>query len=106
MSENENLEQIGRAVEEYSRLKGEVNHIQEKLNKCQSDFALASQLLPFLRVQDGKLIVPAQLPNQQTSLDGILNVHQLIEVLGEKERLVSDLNAATTRLKALAPNLL
>jgi len=108
MSEQEKREQIGEAVEVYSRLKGELNHINEKLAHAQQDYAVASQVFGNLHVDNGKLIVPPQAYQAQSarSLEGLLNYTQLVELLTERDRLNAELGGAAARLKALAPHLL
>jgi hypothetical protein len=108
MSDNEKLVQIGRAAEEYGNFKGQLNQVREKIGHALQDYQLAAQVFPNLRAENGKLVFPhaAHMGNQPRSLDGLLNASQLTELLAEEERLSIELNAAATRLKGLAPNLL
>ena len=108
MTENEKLEQIGRAAEEYSHLKGRLNHVNEKLTQAQAAYQFLGQIQNFqnLRVQDGRLVNPAQYGAPPQSLEGLLNTCELVEVLTEQQRLSAELANSGTRLKALAPHLL
>jgi hypothetical protein len=107
MSEKEKLEQIGEAVEVYSRLRGELSHITEKMTKTQQSYAFANQQFATLRVENGKLILqPSGNPNQPRDLEGLLNAHELVDLITERNRLNSELAEATARLRALAPHLL
>lgn len=107
MSENEKLEQIGRLAEEYSHLKGQLNHVVEKLNHAQACYQVLSNPGTFqgLRAQNGKLIIPQQYGVPPKDMGGLLNHSQLVEVLEEKERLSKEIQAVTERLRAVAPHL-
>jgi len=108
MSENEKLTQIGRAAQEYSNLKGQLNHVHERIGQALADYQLAVQVFQNLRAEDGKLVFPhaAHMGNRPRSLDGLLNASQLTDLLAEEERLSIELDAATTRLRGLTPHLL
>jgi hypothetical protein len=111
MSEHEKYEQVGRLAEEYSELKGHLAHVQEKLSLAQQDYVAASQGpqgVTGLRVMNGKLVAgpSPQSGNRQRDLEHLLNSHQLIEVLEERNRLQKEIAEKAARLKALAPHLL
>lgn len=109
MSDEEKILQIGKAVEEYSRLKGELNHVQEKINLAQQSYVIVGQNISAFRIQDGKLMAPPSPQHgraQQQTVDGLLSTRELIEVLETKERLTAEVNGAAARLRALAPHLL
>ena len=112
MTENEKAEQIGRLAEEYSRVRGKLNHIIEKLNHLQSLYSILSnpQTFQSLRIENGKLLLtpnPAFPYGQQApNLDGLLDHPQLLEIVEEECNLTKELESLTGRLKALAPHLL
>ncbi len=112
MSEEEKYEQVGRAAEHYSHLKGELNHVQEKLNRAFMEMQFLvqqNQIFQTLKAEGGKVtyVPPPQLRGQALhSFEGLLNHHELVHVLEEKQRLAAELHEATERLKALAPHLL
>jgi len=62
MSEHEKYEQVGRLAEEYSEVKGKLNHIQEKLMRSQQVYQQLANVNFFnsLRIVDGVLqyIIP------------------------------------------------
>lgn len=109
MSEHEKFEQVGRLAEEVSHIKGDLNQIIEKLQRAFLAYVRLSQSGSFQnwKALDGKLHIPAtnQYPQQNTDFGGLLNEHQLIEVLEHKQKLERELNAALERLKGLAPHL-
>ena len=108
MTEHEKDEQIARLVEEVSRLRGELNHINEKLNQAYLAYSAVSQgqTANSWSVKDGKLVVPVRQPQMPpVKLEALLNYHQLVEVLDGKQRLTSELSEATKRLSGLAPHL-
>jgi hypothetical protein len=111
MSEHEKYEQVGRLAEEYSRLKGELNHVNEKANRCQQAYQFAGQAFPHITVVDGKLVVtnPQLTRNfqpQGAELAALLSAHELSELLTERERLNREVKETGDRLRALAPHLL
>ena len=108
MSEHEKQIQIGKLAEEVSRLRGELNHINEKLQRANSAYVRMQQSGGFTtwKVVDGKLVIPIN--NQYKpafEAEGLLNAHQLIEILEEKQKLDKELAETTERLKGLAPHL-
>jgi len=107
MSEQEKREQIGKLAEEYSEVKGKLNHLAEKLSRAQSDYQILGQAQNFnnLRVDGGKLVFQAA-PSNQRVLENLLNSNQLVELLTERDRLNGELREISERLKALAPHLL
>jgi hypothetical protein len=107
MSENEQFEQIGKLAAEYSEVKGRLNHIEEKLVRAQADYQAAGRpdTFPKITVQNGEpfAVVP---PNQRRTLDGLLDSHQLVEVLETRGRLRLEVAGLAERLKAIAPHLI
>jgi hypothetical protein len=103
MSEHEKLLQVGRLAEEYSKLKGELNHFEEKLNHANRSYQYVSQSFTSLSLQNGILTVLN--PRSGGDLKGLLNEHELHEVLQERDRLRAELEESRTRLRALAPHL-
>lgn len=110
MSEHEKLEQIGRLAEEVSRIKGELNQVSEKINRASAAYIRLAQspMAVNWSVQNGQLHIPPanQYPAQNADFDALLNKHQLIEVIEHRQRLTQELNAASQRLRGLAPHLL
>jgi hypothetical protein len=107
MSEHEKFEQVGRLAEEVSRLKGELNHVNEKLGRAYSAYQQMTQSIPNMwNVVNGSVIVPTpQRPQSNVDADALLNKHQLIEILEHRQKLTSELTGALERLKGLAPHL-
>jgi len=95
-------------VEDYSHLKGELNHANELLNKSSAEYQLAGITFQSLRVLDGKLICPPlpQTGNQQKVLGHLLSSAELVQLLMERERITHDLRSAAERLRGVAPHLL
>jgi len=108
MSDDEKFAQIGRAAEDYSSLKGQVNQVRERIGHALSDYQLVVQVFQNLRAESGKLVFPhaAHMGNQPRSLDGLLNASELTELLNEQERLSNELNTAAVKLRGLTPNIL
>jgi hypothetical protein len=109
MSEHEKLLQVGRLGEEYSKLKGEFNHVTEKASRCQQAYTFASQAFPNLSVVDGKLFADPQttrhLQSNGADLHALLSSHELIGLFTERDRLNGELKETGDRLRALAPHL-
>lgn len=109
MTEHEKREQIGMLAEEVSRIKGELNHINEKLTKALAAYqAMAGprNINNWVVQNDKVVVVPQAQPSPNIDLGALLNVHELKEVLEHKEHLTSELKIATDRLRGLAPHLL
>jgi len=109
MSDEEKLLQVGRLAEEYSKLKGELSHVTEKAAATQRAYAFAAQGFPNIRVQGDKLVIQSQgaIRGQiPAELSALLNEHQLLELINERERLTRELKETGDRLRALAPHLL
>jgi hypothetical protein len=108
MTEHEKYEQVGRLAEEYSQLKGELNHVQEKLNRAQGAYIFAGQQFVNLRIIEGRLGTNqgVQQQPQQKSLEDLLSHHELKEAFERRDHLAREVAEKTTRLRALAPHLL
>jgi|HubBroStandDraft_1064217.scaffolds.fasta_scaffold98129_1 hypothetical protein len=109
MSEEEKLLQVGRLAEEVSKLKGELNHLNEKLARTVQAYAFAGQNMAQIFTQGGHLMIRSQpgrmIGQPQLDLNALLSAHELDELLGERERIGTELKGATDRLRALAPHL-
>jgi len=94
-------------VEEYSDLRGKLNHVIEKLNRFQSScqVIMNPQTFQSLRVEHGKLVFNKYQPQVQGNLEGLLDHSQLKEVIEEKQRLTDEVKALRDRLTAVAPHL-
>jgi len=78
---------VGRVAEEVSHLKGELNHINEKLQRAYAAYSRMTQgqNVQNWSVQNGKLVVPGAPYNQPPAdLDALLDAHQLKEILEKK----------------------
>jgi len=109
MTENEKAEQIGKLAEHYSHLRGELNHVIQKLNNTQTAYQALGNPMAFqsLRVENGKIFYTSQQYGQPVpSIDGLLAHQQLKEIIEEKQRLTKELEVIGQQLKALAPHLL
>jgi hypothetical protein len=110
MSEHEKFEQVGRLAEEYSKLKGELNHVDQKAANCHRAYQFAASAFPYITVQNDQLFVNPQATRnfqpQVADLPALLGAHQLLELLKERDRLRAELQETGDRLKALAPHLI
>jgi len=108
MSEEEKLLQVGRLAEEYSKLRGELHLIEEKVARTGQAYAHATQSFQTLSVRDGKLFASPQpgRPTGTIELQHLLDEHQLVELLVHRENLRGEVKETGERLKALAPHLL
>lgn len=108
MSDHEKLEQLGKMVEDYSQLKGQLNHANELLSKANGEYQLVSNAFQSLRVSEGRLVCPPlpQTGNQQRILSHLLSSAQLVELLTERDRLIQEVRAAGDRLRTSAPHLI
>jgi ABC-type phosphate transport system auxiliary subunit len=108
MSEHEKELQIGKLAEEYSNLKGELNHVSEKMTRAQQAYQQLANLNAFntLRVINGILVANLPPQNLQRNVEGLLGTDELKHFVAEKERLNTELRQLAERLKALAPHLL
>jgi hypothetical protein len=107
MSEQEKYEQVGRLAEEYSHLRGQLNHVSEKLSRAHAAYQFAAASFQNLRLIDGKIAGPSN-PQQRGTpdLSDLCNFQQLTELFEERDKLNRELADKSTRLKALAPHLL
>ena len=109
MSEHEKREQIGHLAEEVSNLKGQINHISEKLQRTSFAYMRMSnsQGPHTWSFQNGALQIPssAQSGVQNADLAALLNKAELTEILEHKHKLTTELNEKLERLKGLAPHL-
>jgi len=107
MSEHEKREQIGELAEKYSHLKGELNHLQERLNRAQVQCGILGNRSNFeaMWINNGNLYTRSQQASQ-VLVDGLLNAHELKQCIEEKQRMAAELNDLKQRITALAPHLL
>ena len=114
MGEQEKYEQVGRAVGEYSRLKGEKAHYEAKLSELSIAYGNASSVLgqKQVAVTNGKFAFVskpgggAYNPGAIAALDRLLGASDLRELIGEYTRIQNELGEATQKLRELAPHLL
>lgn len=108
MTEQEKYEQVGRLAEEYSHLKGQLNHVSEKISRAHAAFNFAGQNFANLRIMDGRLTTAnaPQYPQGQKSLEDLLSYHELAEALKHRDELAREVTEKATSLRALAPHLL
>ena len=110
MSEHEQEQNIGRLVEEMNHTKDKLNHVNEKLRQAQQDWSYLVQggAYAYLQVRDGKIVAvgnPQGQRVQERSLEALLNHHELVEVLEEKQRWTAKYNEAAQHFRTLAPHL-
>jgi hypothetical protein len=105
MSEHEKLLQVGRLGEEYSQLKGELNHVMEKINRAQSAYSFAGSNFNNLRVDGDRLLANTYGAVQVYDFTGLANESELVHLFRERDRLVGVLKETGDRLRALAPHL-
>jgi hypothetical protein len=108
MCEDNKIEELGKAAEEYSNIRGKLNQVHAKLTKALSDYQLATQVFQTLEAENGKLVFQhsAHLGSQPRTLDELLNASQLAELIAERSRLSSELDATTKKVRILAPHLI
>jgi hypothetical protein len=106
MSEHEKFEQVGRLAEEYSHLKGQLNHVTEKVTRTQHAYTYIGQNFQSLQLVNDKLVMTNQGYGSPASPDVLLGHHELLEAFRERARLTEEVNEVAGRLKALAPHLL
>lgn len=111
MTEHEKAQQIGELAEQYSHVRGQLNHVTEKLAKAQIAAQLLGnqQVFQSLRVEKGALLFNNSnnyQPQPRPSLDGLVGHTELIKIVEEKQRLTAELQGLAERLRALAPHLL
>jgi len=108
MSETEKYEQVGRLAEEYSKLRGELNHVNEKLTRTQQDYQQLSNPNTFnnLRIANGALILQLAANQLSRNVDGLLGADELKHFIAERDRLNKKLAEVRERLMGLAPHLL
>jgi hypothetical protein len=104
MSEQEKYEQVGRLAEEYSRVKGELNHVSEKIERAAAGYKFAGNNFANLRLQDGWLTAANQVPGQK-SLEDLLGYRELAEAFKRRDELTAEVGKVAIRLRALAPHL-
>jgi len=109
MSEHEKFEQVGRLAEEYSRLKGELNHVTEKINHARAAYQGTSQAMSnnAIAVGDNGVLFtrPTGYGGPPVNLHALLGFHELEAVYVEQARLTKELEETRLRLHALAPHL-
>lgn len=107
MSETEKLLQVGRLTEEYSRLKGELNHLEEKIKRAQFGAQFFSNNAGNLRADEDSLaLVPGTRVTQGNLIDlqGMLSYREALEAFGERKRLQAEVAEVGKRLNSIAPN--
>lgn len=108
MSEQEKYEQVGRLAEEYSQLKGELNHVNEKVAQARAAYQVVSNAFASdaIKVHDGKLYnAPrgAIIQRNTPEITGMLSTRELIEALEHVDRVNEELQEKAQRLRSLAP---
>lgn len=109
MSEEEKFMQIGRLAEEYSRFKEELNHVEKKVARVRQVYIFTTQNFQNLLVQGDKLVAtpePGIMQQPPADFHALLNMHELIELLNERERLRCEVKEIGDRLRTLAPHLI
>ncbi len=109
MSEHEKYEQVGRVAEEYSKVKGELNHVTEKLSRAGQAYQQVGPTTIHLVFQGEKLFAPPLAPYRNPGppdYGALLNEAELKHAVHEKTRLTAELAELRGRLTSLAPHLL
>jgi hypothetical protein len=110
MTEHEKALQIGHLAEEYSNLKGELNHLEEKVGRVGRAYAFMGTGATFqnINVQLGALILLNAQSRGQVAHDfaDLLNQRELVELFTERNRVREEVQRVGERLKALTPHLL
>jgi hypothetical protein len=110
MGDHEKAMQIGNLATDYSRLRGELNHVEEKLKRAQLAAQFFGHFFPSMVLRGGNIAVldqTSRLASGATVNDfpGLLSHAQVLEAFEERQRLGTELGSVAERLRALAPHL-
>lgn len=107
MKDHADFEQVGRLVEEYSKLKGELIHTEETLKRAQAGAQFLASYAASLMLNGDTFALSAGVRVNQgnlVDLEGLLSYSELLRVFRERIRLRSEVAEAGKRLNAVAPN--
>jgi len=103
MSEHQESQQIGRLAEDYARLKDEVHHIEERVERVRRACQVVAISFGDIVVHDDRLTIEhaGELPNGSNGhLDNLLNSHELAELFNERKRARCELEQVRTKLRS------
>ena len=94
--------QIGRLAEEYARLKDDVTHIEDRVERVRRACQVAAISFGAIVVHDDHLTIgnSAELPNGSNGhLNHLLNARELLDLFNERKRLRGELDDVRGQLR-------
>jgi hypothetical protein len=102
MSEHEESQQIGRLAEDYARLKDEVRHIEDRVERVRRACQVVAISFADIIVHDDRLTIEGAGEHTNGSnghLENLLNTRELTDLFHERKRLRCELDHVRGKLR-------
>ena len=102
MSEHQESQQIGRLAEDYARLKDDVRHIEDRVERVRRACQVVAISFADIVVHDDRLSI--ETPGEHTNganghLENLLNTRELTDLFNERRRLRCELDQVRGQLR-------
>lgn len=99
MSEYVEVQHIGSLATEYARLKDQVSHVDERIERAHRAFVAAAISFSDIIVQDDRLTLSGSDEQSKAHLENLLGTRELIDLFHERTRLRGELEEVRVKLR-------
>ena len=99
MSEHEEVHHIGSLAAEYARLKDEVSHVDERVERAHRAFVAAAISFSNIVVENDRLTLAGSDDQSRAHLENLVGTRELIELFHERSRLRGELESVRVKLR-------
>jgi hypothetical protein len=102
MSEHEEPQQIGRLADEYARLKGEVQGVEDRVKRAHRAYLVAAISFEEIAVHGDQISLQGgddSANYSSSNLQNLLGTHELTQLFHERDRLRGDLEEVRSKLR-------
>jgi hypothetical protein len=99
MSEHEGVQHIGSLATEYARLKDQVSHVDERVERAHRAFVAAALSFSDIVVQDDRLTLAGSDEASKAHLENLMGTRELVDLFHERSRLRAELEEVRVKLR-------
>lgn len=99
MSEHVEVQHIGSLATEYARLKDQVSHVDERVERAHRAFVAAAISFSDIVVQDDRLTLVGSDEQAKAHLESLMGTQELIDLFHERARLRAELEEVRVKLR-------
>ncbi len=99
MSEHDEAQQIGSLAADYARLKEQVSHVNERVERAHRAFVAAAISFSDIVVHEDRLTLSGSDEQSKAHLENLLGTRELVELFHERSRLRGELEGVRVKLR-------